>query len=209
MSSTPFATDPEYMQAEIGWLAARTARLAAEQELREAERDTNIHGTRVGRRHKPVAAEEARRIAAIFRAKEDRLRAAIDARLDVTRKAGTTVGLDRICDEHDLTGDERLVLLIAAIPTLGEKLTQETLGRLDAYIVSSPSVEMIILLTEAESVEDRLKVRALFNSPEVKLIKAGLISMDFHTREAAPSDLPGAQFSLTESTFRAIFGIAG
>jgi len=209
MSSKPFDTAPEFVEFEIQWLAARTARLHAEQELREAERDVNIHGTRVGKRHKPVAAEEARRVAAIFRAKEDKLRGEIDARLEATREAGTVLGLQRLADEHDLTGDERLALLVATVPTLGERLTQEVLGKLDSYIVSSPSVEMMILLTEAEPVEDRLKVRAMFDSPEVPLIKSGLISMDFHTREAAPSDLPGAQFSITENAFKAILGLDG
>ena len=209
MNTTPFDTDAQYIQSEVHWLAARTSRLAAEHELQEAEQDTNIHGTRVGKRHKPVAADEARRVATLFREKEGKLRADIDARLEVTRKAGTVLGLDRICMEHDLSTVERLALLVAAIPCLGERLTQNILGKLDSYIVNQPSVEMMLLLTESESVEDRLKVRALFNSPEVGLVKHGLISMDFHRNEASPADLPGAQFSLTEMAFNTILGLDG
>ena len=205
----PFANNAIYIEHEIRWLAARTSRLAAEQELREAERDINSHGTRVGRRHKPVAADEARRLATVFRTQEDKLRADIDARIEMNRKAGGTLGLDRLCEQHHLGTHERLALLVGVVPTLGEKLTQEVLGKLDAYIVNQPSVEMMLLLTESESVEDRLAVRALFNSPEVGLVKHGLISMDFHRNEASPADLPGAQFSLTEMAFNTICGLDG
>lgn len=203
----PIENDANYIQAEISWLAARTARLAAENELRDAERDMTVHGTRVGRRHKPVAAEEARRVASIFRLKETKLRTDIDARLEASRKAGVTLGLDKLCGEHALNPHERLALLVAVVPTLGEKLVQEVLGRLDSYMVSSPSVEMIILLAEAESVGERLAIRAMFDSPEMKLVSGELITMDFHNREASPADLPGAQFSLTESAFQTILGL--
>ena len=203
----PFENDADYIEEEIHWLAARTSRLAAEQELREAEQEVSIHGTRVGRRHKPVAADEARRVASIFRSKEDKLRAAIDARLEVSRTAGFTPGLHRLSDEHGLTKNERLALLTALVPTLGEKLMQEVLGKLDSYIVSSPAVEMLILLSGSESVGARLSVRAFFSSPDVPLIRNGLISMDYFSREASPADLPGAQFSLTESAFKTILGI--
>jgi hypothetical protein len=205
----PFTTNANYIESEIHWLCVRTSRLAAEQELRAAERDINSHGTRVGRRHKPVAADEARRLATVFRTQEDKLRADIDARIEATRKSGVTLGLDRLCEQHDLAPYERLALLVAVVPTLGEKLTQEVLGKLDSYIVNQPSVEMLIILTESQSVEDRLKVRSMFNSPEVPLVKLGLISMDFHRNEASPADLPGAQFSLTEMAFNTIVGLDG
>jgi len=206
-AAKPFENNASYIESEIQWLTARTSRLAAEQELREAERDVSIHGTRVGRRHKPVAADEARRVATIYRAKEDKLRADIDARIDATRKAGTVLGLVKLSEQHGLSSHERLALLLAVVPTLGERLMNEVAGKLDAYVVNQPSVEMLIILTESESVEDRLAVRAMFDSPEVPLVKHGLISMDFHTREASPADLPGAQFSLNADAFNTIVGL--
>lgn len=205
----PFENDPDYIQQEIGWLAARTSRLAAEQALREAEHDINSTGIRVGRRHKPIAGEEARRVATICRAKEEKLRGDIDGRIEAARKAGVVLGLDKLCDEHDLTPYERLALLLAVVPPLGEKFVEEVLGKLDTYLVTSPTVEMAMLLTESQSVEDRLTIRAMSDSAEVPLIKHGLVSMDYHTREASPADLPGAQFMITESAFRALLGLSG
>ena len=206
MSITPFSTDADYIQTELAWLSARTARLHSSHELREAEQELDLRGTRLGRRHKPVAAEEARRQVEVHRAEEKLLRSEIDARLKATRKAGVVLGIDYLCDEHGLSEDERLALLTATVPCLGEGLTQRVLGKLDSYIVSSPSVEMLILLTEAESVEDRLAVRAMFASSEVRLVRCGLVTMDFFNKEASPADLPGAQFSLTASAFNKIVG---
>jgi len=206
MSITPFATNADYIQTELAWLTARTCRLHAQHELREAEQEVDVRGTRLGRRHRPVAAEEARRQVEVHRAEEKLLRSEIDARLKVTRQAGVVVGLDSLCAEHGLNDNERLALLTATVPCLGEGLTQRVLGKLDSYIVSSPSVEMLILLTEAESVGDRLAVRAMFASSEVRLVRCGLVAMDFFNKEASPADLPGAQFSLTASTFNKIVG---
>lgn len=205
--ATPYSGDAEYIDDEITWLTTKAQRLAAEFDLREAERDPGCHGTRVGRRHKPVAADEARRRVSAHHEQEIALRSAVDARLHATRTVGTTLGLDQLCIECALDGAERLALLAALMPALGEKLTQAVLGGLDSYIVTSPTVELLLLLAEAKTVAERLKVRAMFESPEAPLVKHGLVTMEYHGREASPADLPGAMFTLTEGAFRAILGL--
>lgn len=207
----PYLGNADYLDDEFAWLAIKAHRLAAEHDLREAERVPCGRGSRSGRRRRSDttdAADEASQAAVELRTQEDELRADIDGRLEASRGAGVSLGLDQLCQLHDLSLHERLALLVATVPCLGEKLMQAVLGKLDSYIVSSPSIDMLVLLTEGNTVTDRLQIRAIFDHADVALVRNGLISLEVHGRELRPSDLPGTPFHLTDAAFRAVVGLA-
>lgn len=203
LNATPFASPQALIAAELQWLAARTSRLKVEADLFRIENEIILNSTRVGEQHRPIAADEGRRVAVMLRQQEDKSRGDIDSR----RKAGKPVGIDAVSEAAGLCDEERLALILATVPCLGEQFTQRVLGPLDSYVVSNPSVEMVLLTTEAEAIGDRLKILAMFDGPDVPLVRAGLISMDHSSRDACPATLPGAQFSLMADTFRALIGI--
>jgi len=112
----PFVSNPEYIQQEaVQWLAPRSMRLGAESEARAYRRDGDDQRS-----------EQSDKRASAAREAEDRGRAELDARLKVHRREGSfTLGLDKICEHHDLGPDARTSLLCMTICGVSPMLAEE------------------------------------------------------------------------------------
>ena len=201
----PFAHDAEYLEAEVEWVKARCrylgARITADQEADDepmgiADADDRQHG----------ASDETRRKVALFETAEATLRDTIDARLDATRDAGITLGLDRVCDHNRLDDLERQVLLLATVPALGLELA-EVLGNVGTFgfAIMSVTPELIAVFCGLD-LAGRLGLRYHFG-PTGKLVTGGLIDVDIPCGERV-QDFPVASLFVTEKAFNQIVGLA-
>jgi hypothetical protein len=206
---TPFCGDADYVDAELTWLKIRAARLGAKQEFRAAVAEENNYiPARLSRHEKGAVGELRRRMEGLL-AKENECRAGIDLRLQA-RRCDTTapkLGLDRLCQEHALTEQERLILLVSAVPGLGKRLFDEVLGALpDCYC--AVSVTTAIELLDPASAKDWLRLRRLFRGDSA-LRRGNLIVVGMPGREAGPDSLMTAGVQLSLAAFSVLVGDAG
>lgn len=66
--------------------------------------------------------EEERRRLNAARAREEAAQTMLEARRAATRKAGVVVGLDALCEQHSLTGEDRVPLVLTAIPAVSREM---------------------------------------------------------------------------------------
>ena len=204
-TAQPFASDTDYLEAEIGWVKARCrhlgARITADQEADDervglADADDPQRGV----------SDATRRKVALFATAEATLRDTIDARLDATRDAGVTLGLDRVCDQHGLDDLERQTLLLTTLPALGLELA-EVLGNVGTFgfAVMSATPELVAVFCGLD-LAGRLGLRYHFG-PTGKLVTGGLIDVDLPCGERL-QDFPVASLFVTDRAFNQIVGLA-
>ena len=205
----PFASDCDYLEAEFNLLACRVQRLAAERELRAADRRERAEAGSVGRsRH--VADDDATRRHAVFSAREEQMSADLDARLQAHRSDPTAqrLGIDILAQTHGLGEEERLILLSALSYAVAEELAESIHSDLEAGGYGAPTVESLMRLLDAQSVADRVLLRRLFR-PDGPLLKGGLVILDCYTKDAMPDDLLSSRIRLTSRAFGVLVGQNG
>lgn len=186
----PFTDNSEFLDEAIGALHARCRRLAAERQLREAQRGNG--GDNI---------DEALRRIATVRRQETTTKDALDARLAVHREEGSFVlGLDRLAAEADLGEDERTILLCCFVAALSENLAGETFADLDFGICIYVTVELLYRVLEADRVADRLRVRRMLDA-EAPLRKHGLVMLDGRLVPDVPDSFNSATVRLTSRAF--------
>lgn len=187
-----FNSNADYIQQEaVLWMAPRSMRLGAEAEARAYRRDGDDQ-----------RAEQSDKRAAAAREAEDRGRAELDARLKVHRREGSfTLGLDKICEHHDLGPDARTSLLCMTICGVSPMLAEEVFDKVSLHLTITMSPEVIAKVLEARTVEDHLQVVQLFqpDSPLVRLIK-----MDGRHNPEIPEDIHNVTLRLLRSTFEIV-----
>ena len=198
-ATRPYTNDAEYLEHLALGVKARAYHLGAViKARRDAEDDPDVGLTVVGT-NKANGGRLAR-LAAI----DERVWAEIDARRKATREAGVILGLDALCNEHDLDEVERGTLILAIIPCLGLDLF-DMLGEVASFSFALMSItpEMVAQfagLDLAARVEliDRL-------GPTGRLVQAGLVEVDHRDGERLQEFWSSGIF-LTESAFGRITG---
>jgi hypothetical protein len=201
----PFSSDAEYLEMEMAWLRARTSRIMAERRvvetLAEEEDGDPAHLKRPGR----PGSREARCQVVELGEKETKLREGIDVRLKAHRASGSPpLGLDVICEEHDLSAEERLVLISATPIGLSQRIAETTLGDLLHYWGSLTVAECVVILG-VKGLADWIRLRALFR-PTGRLKRLGLIDVVLIPGPVGPDTLMCADVRLTLPAFGRIVG---
>lgn len=148
MRARPYRTDGEYLGQEFRWIEARIARIKAEQEARNG-------GYFCGDEDKHDRSLSA------LRAREADLRHRIDDRLTAHRKIGRfDLGLDRLCREHDLNQDERLVALALTAPAISDT-TGNVLDGLGTAAGAWTSASDCMTLLDPPGIDGLLRARRI------------------------------------------------
>lgn len=197
----PFHDDAEYLDAEYAYLRLRASRINAERESVDARQPKSHDDVRVGR----ASSFEASLTAAALRHAEDEKRRDLDARLAVHRADGARarLGVDALCLEHDLSSNERLVLIAASISGVGVYMSERVFSNLSFY--GTPSVENLCSLLDPKTVGDWLSCKRLFRS-DAPLVRAGLLELGEREGEPTPDALFGLEARLSMSAWATVSG---
>ncbi|HOA12878.1 MAG TPA: hypothetical protein PLB35_04945 [Myxococcota bacterium] len=199
----PFATDLEYLTAELAWVHARTRRIEASQLT--LEQDPVLARVQSGR-IRAVYTDATASMAGQLAREEETIRQEIDARLALNRADGPGLGLDRLCLEHGLGQFERAALLLATIPCLGYPMMESHVmplrPRYSSTTIDAGIVSLFLELDMKGGLEGLLSLL-----PDAPLRKAGLVALTYEPR--TPASVLDAGFELTGKTLAAITGIPG
>lgn len=190
MKARTFRSNGEYLDAEFRWLQAKITLVNAERDLRQG-----------GYVHKHP--DDC--IVAV-RSREADLRQKLDERLSAHRASGQfELGLDRVVREHDLTVEERIVLLVLTAPAISENVGDEVLRGLGTSGGAWVSAGDMATILDVPDIDSWLRVRRLFTQAG-RLRSQGLVVVrEGHGDEGARTQIEGVWF-LTGSAFAAIVG---
>jgi hypothetical protein len=206
MSARPFETPYEYIDAAFDLLACRIQRLVAARESREADHLERGEPRAVGR-GRMVADDDATRRVAVLTEREEQQGRDLEARLEAHRSApeAKQLGIDRLAQAHGLGDEERTIVLSSLAFALSEERADQIHGDLGTGMYGSQSVECLMRVLDARTVEDRVRLRRLFR-PESPLVKGGLIVLDYYGQVALPDDLLCARVRLSGMAFAILVG---
>jgi len=197
----PFATDLEYLTAELAWVHARTRRIEASQLT--LEQDPVLARVQSGR-VRAVYTDATASMAGQLAREELAIRQEIDARLALNRAGSLGLGLDRLCLEHGLGQFERTVLLLATIPCIGYSMLETHVAplrpRYNSTMIEANLVSLFLELDMKGGLEGLLCLL-----PDAPLRKAGLLVMTYEPR--TPASALDVGFELTGKSLAAITGI--
>ena len=138
----PYTSDADYIEALASAIHARARLIGARMKARNDADEDGVGLVLAGDdEHVP---SEARAKITRLAATEQRLWLEIDSRRRATRAAGRLLGLDDICEEHDLDDTERLALVLTTLPAVGLEFA-EVLGDVASFgfAVMSATPEMV------------------------------------------------------------------
>jgi len=197
----PYATDIEYLMAEVDWIRIRSERIEAFRLLHGQDEGQLRMGSR---RHRDLCLIASTDRVARLQEEESALRQEIDARMALNRKEGPGLGLDRLCLEHALNDVERAVLLLGFVPILGSAEFVNSVSRVDAITTSSfLSFEMVSQFLELDPGSHTHGLLSLL--PDAVLRAKGLIRLTYDP--SSPTDAVGVGVELTGQAVAAITGI--
>ncbi len=202
----PFRDDSEYIAVEHEHLVAKAARIGLHRRL---DRETG-HGA-IAAHHWPVDDEyiaSIRRRLAEAEVVERGTRDQIDERLAVHRgtEGIAALGLDVLCKRHDLTEDERLVLIITAIVACSGHHAEAIFETLCGTHHYTPTVEDLVALMDPRDMAAWARARLLFHA-KAPLLAHGLIKIETHPTLKTTIDLLDARVSITFEAFATLTGV--
>ncbi len=195
----PFTNDFAFIDVAIAALGARARRLAHARDCRQAQQG--------GPDDQPCQTA-LDRLAALT-AHEEAMKADLDARLAAHRSdpAARQLALDGLTAAHELSEDERTILLTSFCFALSEDLSNFAFADVGTGYGGNGSVEFYCRLLGADSTADRVRVRNLLQ-PESRVVRAGLIRIEtMRNRDFQPEDLLWCRVEITQAGFDAM--IAG
>ena len=204
----PFRDDAEYLENEHQWIVARAARIGLQRRLKQ---DTG-HGAIAVHRQWPVddayLASVRQRLVeaeAVERGIRDHL---LEERLAVHRATpgACKLGLDRVCEDHNLNEDERLVLVIATIIAVSGYHADTVNDALAGSRHFSQTIDDCITLIDPRGATEAVRARMLFHA-DAPIVRAGLITVEVHDKHTTPADLLEARVSITHAAFAMITGV--
>ena len=203
----PYATDAEFLEAEFNWLVARAARISLVHRLEQESGHGAIAAQRMWPIDKTQIAEYRERVG-VSEAIEMGVREEIDSRRSVHRatEGACKLGVDRVCDEHDLADDERLVLLIVTIVSCGSLYAEAITDALSGSHHYSLTIDDVITLLDPHDLGGWAKARLLFHR-EAPLLVHGLIEVETHPQVPTTTDLLDCRVSITHRAFATITGV--
>jgi len=204
-AAKPFKDDIDYLQDEARWVHARARHLGAVAAARADAEDEHVSGLSLAGEDR--LDHEARAKIARLAATEDNLRSEIDARLAASRDADVLLGLDRLCNRHDLDQIDRHLLLLTMLPAMGLELA-ELLGGVGTFGFSicsiTPELTAVVLQMELAG---RIDLRQRLQ-PDGKLVKAVLVEVEDRPTDRVQDFWTNGVF-ITESAFTVITGVDG
>jgi hypothetical protein len=195
----PYTDDIEYVSDLTAAVKAKAFHLAARIEVvRNAEEKSRGIGI-VRSRREPEEPDVAR-LAAV----DERLWSQTEARRRASRDAGVVLGLDALCEKHDLDEVERQVVILALMPCCGLELFDQ-LGQLAAFSFALMSVtpEMIAVFTDLD-LRGRMALLDQL-SPSGRLAQAGIIELEAWGKERVQDSWSSGVF-VTDAAFDRIMG---
>lgn len=193
--------DFDYLEAETAWVRAKCVRIATTMKAeRDAERPAGLASAENGGLDTDVK-QQIDRLAA----REDDLRNAIDARLQVTRAAGVELGFDALLTEFDADEIDRVIILLPTLPALGFEIGQ-ILGEIAAlgFAMMSITPETLAIFCGLD-LAGRIDLRRRLG-PTGKLVKGGVVAVDLPRSEQV-QDFPAASVYIQPAAFRQIVGL--
>jgi len=205
-SLAPFSSDPESLDSELRWLQVRVSRIVAERQLHNATGEEAEGDPAYTKRPGRLDTRELRCRVVELKEAEARARQACDERLDLNRRerGAPTLGLDEICKEHDLSAEERLVLLTCLPLGISQRVAEMILADL-LHHWGSISVADCVSVLDPKNISDWLRFRRLFR-PSAPLVQNGIIEICKASGEPGPDTLMSADVRLTLDAFARITG---
>ena len=192
-NETDTNVDAECLMAEVRWIEARALRLHAQHDLEMLEAGERP-SWRAGR--EPNFDELNKRIQKLSE----------DERKFQKACSGKVWALDALAGEHGLSEQERVVLLLAALPAVSPKASK-LVEELDFYGSSfGITPETAWAFHELTGVE-RLYGRQWFD-PAAPLMAGGLIHLDCFDPNGPPEDLNTVRIRLSPKVFETLVGRA-
>jgi len=175
MKTQGFENEGEYLGIVAEWLRKRAARIAAQQEQRDTEREFDNGGdSRRGQHVQPLRCR-----ALVAKQAEEKAQDEMQSRLDVHRVSDSPLlGIDTLAEQHQLCEEEQLILLVALLPAISSVLAEDVLGGVGSFY-ASVSVSDIIRILDPQGPGDWIAARRYF-LPDAPLVKGGLLVLDSH-----------------------------
>ena len=194
----PFLNDIDYLTQELRWVELRSRRIELQRRL--LEWDGVAEKGRLQRRQALSLLGSAGQVERALD-EEVAVRKEIDARVQVNRTEGPSLGLDRVCTECALNDFDRHLILLGVVPCLGVNAAMESISRVDGIMTSGAIyVELVSLFMELPPQEHfKSLLRLLPGSP---LRKHELIRLSYEP--STPSDAVGAGIELSGRVMAAI-----
>jgi len=197
----PYATDVEYLMAEVEWIRVRAERIEAFRLLHTENEGQLRMGNRRNRDLCVIASAD--RVTRLEE-QESALRQEIDARRALNRADGPALGLDRLCLEYNLNDVERTTLLLGFVPVMGSSEFVTSVARVDAITTSSfLSYELVSAFLELDPDSHVQGLLSLL--PDGALRAKGLIRLTYDP--SSPSDAVGVGIELAGQAVAAVTGI--
>ena len=200
----PFPSNEDYLDAAIEGIALKVKRIALERELSELKRDETPTKSRIGKRGQPTHAEELERQVLEAFASEQSFECKFQERIALSRQKGFVPAHVNLVEDYSLDEVQALTLLVGFIPCLGEEVTNRVLGDIHPFLVTTPSIEMVMMLMEATTTKDRLAVMESLHGAATPLVLHGLITLETTHSELRPAERPMTFFHLTQNGFDAL-----
>lgn len=211
VKSLPYSGDVEYVEAELGWLRARCARLSADRRRREIEAEEAAPDPTSRPRPGAIALKLSRCNVAEAKEDETRIRAEIDARLEAHGRTpnAPNLGLASLCEELGLSVDEKVILLTCTAHALGQAYSDYVFGDLTQFTsYSGPDVGDAASVVGWEGLADLLKLRAALRPASPLVASSTAVVEDPIGKVRAPTMMTRAVL-LSLQGYRRIFGDEG
>ncbi len=160
--------------------------------------------SRIGKRGQPTQAEELERQALEAFASEQSFECKFQERISLSRQKGFVPAHIKPVDDYSLNEVQALTLLVGFIPCLGEEITNRVLGEIHPFLVTTPSIEMVMMLTEASTTKEKLAVMESLHGASTPLVLHGLVTLETTHVELRLSERPMTFFHLTQNGFDAL-----
>ena len=85
-------------------------------------------------------------------------------------------------------------------------MTNKVVVEIHPCLVTTPSIEMVMMLMEACTIKDRLAVKESLHGATTPLVLHGLITLETTHSELRPAERPMTFFHLTNQGFDALLG---
>jgi len=205
----PYANDADFLTDASAWLVARSRRIGLTLQAEDDEHVLPRPGHRtLGPQHQ-VVADERQRLQSTAHEQERRLQENLEARLEAHRVSDRPrLGIDRLCEASGLGPQERLVLLVASVVAVSDRLAEQIVRPLDGPCMSRLTIEAATrLLAPHDGLAGVLAARLLF-TPTSPLLRDQHLVVDFCGPTSVPDDWPHAVVSITNNAFATITGVS-
>jgi Winged helix domain, variant len=198
----PFASDSEYLDGELSWLQLRASRIMAQKRLRELATEQLV-GPRARQAMRPQL--DPKKLAARIEelsSKEKELRRLVDERLEIHRQdpESQQLSLDTLCEDYDLSLQERTLLIVCLPQALSSSLSEEIFQDL-ARPWGTMTTSDVMAILAPKSTADWMQVRSSFY-PSGNLRRAGLLWLEASKEKPLPTTLVGREVSITLEALR-------